>query len=97
VLRLDRAAQRLVLAEVGVFPGALEQVEAEISAERLFDHLAIAPADAGCLDAGGAQYAFVERDGRSRLRHIRIIAAACDCDFERRRHAGTPKGSDRKV
>jgi sugar/nucleoside kinase (ribokinase family) len=96
MLRLDRTAERLVLAEVGGLPCALEQVESEIAPERVFDYFAMTPAAAGCLDPDSAQDAFVQSDRGSHLRHISVIASS-RTSHSREAARLARKGSNRKV
>jgi hypothetical protein len=46
VLRLDGECERLLLVEVVALPEPVEQIEAELAPQRLFDHLAVALAGA---------------------------------------------------
>jgi hypothetical protein len=75
VLRLDCEPQCLVLLEVSGRPDPLEQVEAEVAAKRLLDHLAVSTAGSRSLDPDSAKHLLVERHRRSGLRHHCIIAS----------------------
>ena len=75
MLRLHRDAESLVLVEAGLLPGAVEQIEPEITPKRFLDHVAVAAAAPGRLHAHGTQNPLIERDRRSRLGHSCIIAS----------------------
>jgi hypothetical protein len=75
VLSLDSESEGLVLLELARLPRAFEEVEPEVAPEGLFDHIAVAPAAAGSLDAHRSENALVESDSRPRFRHKRIIAS----------------------
>ena len=75
VLRLDSEPHRLVLLDVGGRPDPRHEIEAEVAAKRLLDHVAVAAAGSCSLDPNGAKDPLVERDGRSCLGHNGIIAS----------------------
>ena len=75
VLRFDRELQRFSLVEARSLPHAVEQIEAEVAAKGLLDHVAVAPAGPGRLDADCSHYTLVDGDRCPELRHQRIIAS----------------------
>jgi hypothetical protein len=79
VLRFDGEFGRFTFAELISVPQLLEQVEAEIPAQRLFDHLTIALARSGGTDLHPAQDVLVDSEGGPHLCHQRIIASVRHC------------------
>jgi hypothetical protein len=77
MLRFHGELDRLTFAEPIPLPEPVEQVEAEIPAQRLFNHLAIALTRSGRPDLYPSQNVLVDRQGCPHLRHGRIIASIC--------------------
>src|SRR4029453_3342834 len=79
VLCIDGDPQGLLFAQVGRFPYPCEQVEAEVAAQGILDHFAVAPTCPGRLDPDRAQDSLVKRHRGACFRHNRIVASICDC------------------
>ena len=75
VLRLDRQRDGLVVGELCPLPEALDEIEAEIPAEGLLDHLAVAPARSCCAHLHGSKDFLVDRERRPHFRHHGILAS----------------------
>jgi hypothetical protein len=75
MLRFHGELGRLSFAELIPLPQLLEQVKAEIPAQRLFDHLTIAFARPGGTDLHPAQNVLVDREGGPHFCHKGIIAS----------------------
>ena len=75
VLSLHREFERLLLAEILALPQPLEEIESEVSTERLFDHLAVTLASTRSTHLDCTHDFFVHCQGRSNSRHNRIIAS----------------------
>jgi len=75
VLRLDRQSHRLVIRHVVALPEPVEELEAEIPAECLLDHRAIAAAGARRADLDPPQDFLVDRECGPNLCHDCIFAS----------------------
>src|SRR5205807_1359856 len=74
-LSLEGESERVVLGHVVARPQPVEQVEPEVATERLLDDFAVSFARPRRADLHRAQDVLIDRQGRSRLRHIGIIAS----------------------
>src|SRR5213593_293985 len=90
VLRLNRQGDRFVLWHIVTRPDALEEVEAELTAQRILDHLAVAPARARCADLDRAEDLLVDGERGAYLRH-----SSHHSIMMRRRHSAGPIGGRR--
>lgn len=75
MLCLHGQLDRFLLVKIIPGPQVTEQVKPEISSERLFNNLPVSLAGTGSPDPHGAQHLFVDRQGRTGLGHISIIAS----------------------
>src|SRR3546814_4569419 len=74
-LCLERELRRVGLVEVVPGPQVREKVEAELAPDGRFDDLAVALAVTGGTHLDGPQHVLVDRERRTRLRHLDIIAS----------------------
>jgi hypothetical protein len=94
VLCLDSELAGLRLRESRGSPQLVENVELEIPTQRFLDHRAVGHTGTSRADLHPPQDIFVDRERRSDLRHIRIIASRCsDAIIHPARSPGAPIGS----
>jgi hypothetical protein len=75
VLGFDGKLERLALTEIVPSPQPIEEVEAKVSSKGFLDDLAIGLPRARSPHLHGAQHILVDRQRRTRLYHLRIIAS----------------------
>jgi hypothetical protein len=75
VLRLDGELDRRALAELVTRPQSIEQVEAQIAAERLLDHFAVTSPGPGRANPYRPEHILVDREGGASFRHFGILAS----------------------
>jgi hypothetical protein len=94
VLCLDSELAGLRLRESRGSPQLVENVELEIPTQRFLDHRAVGHTGTSRADLHPPQDIFVDRERRSDLRHIRIIASRCSDAIIH--PARSPGGADRE-
>ena len=75
MLRLDAHGERLIFGETVRRPDAIEQLKAEVAADRLFDDFAVALSGPRCAHLDSAQQIRVNGQSGPHLRHMCIIAS----------------------
>jgi hypothetical protein len=77
VLSLDSESGRFFLGQIVPSPESVEQIESELVPERLFDDFAVALAGPRTADLDRTEDFLLDRQRRTDLGHIRIIASTC--------------------